>query len=368
MISFPSKFIPLLLMVLQTPDSTLSFSTHSPQLAFVPNTIGSSSVTNRIPSCLFMSDEAEEAVAEAEPVVEASTEPEPASDEFKIFIGNISYETTEENIRELFEEFGEIDSLNVPLDRESGLARGFAFVQMSSKEDGLKAIEALDKIQNNGRTIRVSEQRSKEELAELKKNRAPVSDPQGSKIYVGNIPFDAGSEDLISMFEEFGEVSDCYIPTDRVTGNPRGFAFIAMASDEAGEAAIENLNGRDFGGRILTVNKSLPKGQAAEPRKSLTKIYVGNLSFQTSQEEVYDLFSEYGEVTDCYLPISQDDFGRPRGFGFVTMDDDDAAAAIEELDGIELDGRFLRVNEAQPKYGNRPVNKWGEDDEDEVEE
>ncbi|MGQ9650760.1 MAG: RNA recognition motif domain-containing protein [Phycisphaerae bacterium] len=78
-------------------------------------------------------------------------------------------------------------------------------------------------------------------------------------------------------------------------------------------------------------------------------IYVGNLSFKTTEEAVRELFAAYGQVDRVSL-ISDRHTGRPRGFGFVEMADNTAAqAAIEALNGKEVDGRKLKVNEAQPK-------------------
>lgn len=82
------------------------------------------------------------------------------------------------------------------------------------------------------------------------------------------------------------------------------------------------------------------------------KIYVGNLSFDTTEEQVRQLFAVHGPVASVVF-INDRDTDRFRGFGFVEMDDEPAVAAIKALDGKELDGRSLRVNEAQPRE-NRP--------------
>ncbi len=78
-------------------------------------------------------------------------------------------------------------------------------------------------------------------------------------------------------------------------------------------------------------------------------IYVGNLPFRTTGDDLERLFVEYGQV-DSASVITDRDTGRSRGFGFVEMGDDaEARRAIEELDGHDLDGRRLRVNEAKPR-------------------
>jgi len=78
-------------------------------------------------------------------------------------------------------------------------------------------------------------------------------------------------------------------------------------------------------------------------------IYVGNMSYSTTEEELRQAFSEFGEVTEVKI-IMDRQTGRPRGFGFVEMTDDDAAnKAIEALNGQDLGGRTLVVNKARPK-------------------
>lgn len=78
------------------------------------------------------------------------------------------------------------------------------------------------------------------------------------------------------------------------------------------------------------------------------KIYVGNMSFDTNEAGLREAFSAHGDVQDVAL-ITDRDTGRPRGFAFVTMPDSDARAAIEAMNGKELDGRTLNVNEARER-------------------
>lgn len=77
------------------------------------------------------------------------------------------------------------------------------------------------------------------------------------------------------------------------------------------------------------------------------KIFVGNLSFQTSENDLNDLFAQFGEVESVSI-ITDRDTGRSKGFGFVAMSDDNAEKAISQLNGKELNGRALTVNEARP--------------------
>lgn len=84
----------------------------------------------------------------------------------------------------------------------------------------------------------------------------------------------------------------------------------------------------------------------------LKKIYVGNLPFSASEEEIRELFAPYGTVQSVNL-ITDRATGRPRGFGFVEMDQKDADSAITALNGKDFGGRSLRINEARDRGGSR---------------
>ncbi|WP_195759524.1 RNA-binding protein [Spiribacter sp. 2438] len=93
----------------------------------------------------------------------------------------------------------------------------------------------------------------------------------------------------------------------------------------------------------------------------MKSIYVGNLPFSASEDEIRDLFAAHGEVKEVRM-ISDRETGRPRGFGFVRMDPSEADAAIEALNGTEMGGRTLRINEAQDRKpaggGGGPRRDW----------
>jgi RNA recognition motif-containing protein len=78
-------------------------------------------------------------------------------------------------------------------------------------------------------------------------------------IYIGNLSYKATEEDLKSVFEDYGAVKRVVLPTDRETGRMRGFAFVEMTEDASEDKAIESLDGADWMGRTLKVNKARPK-------------------------------------------------------------------------------------------------------------
>lgn len=155
-------------------------------------------------------------------------------------------------------------------------------------------------------------------------------------------------------------MTEVFLPAERATGRPRGFGFVTMQTRDAADNAISKMDQAQMDGRTIRVNESRPKGsRSAVPGgpggfntagKEDVKLYVGNLSFDSREESIRSLFEQYGQVTDCFMPTDRDS-GRVRGFCFVTMPAASAEDACRKLNGYELDGRQLRVNEAQPKGG-----------------
>ena len=85
------------------------------------------------------------------------------------------------------------------------------------------------------------------------------------RLYVGNLPFSVNEEDLEQMFSGYGEVTSSQVISDRDTGRSRGFGFVEFADDEAGRKAIEEMDGKDSGGRRLTVN--VARAREERPRR-----------------------------------------------------------------------------------------------------
>jgi RNA recognition motif-containing protein len=90
----------------------------------------------------------------------------------------------------------------------------------------------------------------------------------------------------------------------------------------------------------------------------VTKLYVGNLPFTATDEAVRALFAQHGSVEKVSL-ITDRETGRPRGFGFVEMSNADASRAMQALNGADLDGRSLKVNEAQDRERSGGGNRGG---------
>lgn len=92
-----------------------------------------------------------------------------------------------------------------------------------------------------------------------------------NRVFIGNLSFDTTADSLRAAFSPYGEVSDAHIPTDRTTGQPRGFAFITMGSSQEAQEAIQNLNGSTLDGREIRVNEAeerAPRGGGGNQRRN----------------------------------------------------------------------------------------------------
>eukprot|EP00548_Thalassiothrix_antarctica_P008954 CAMPEP_0194135402 /NCGR_PEP_ID=MMETSP0152-20130528/5504_1 /TAXON_ID=1049557 /ORGANISM="Thalassiothrix antarctica, Strain L6-D1" /LENGTH=267 /DNA_ID=CAMNT_0038831635 /DNA_START=48 /DNA_END=849 /DNA_ORIENTATION=- len=185
------------------------------------------------------------------------------------------------------------------------------------------------------------------------------------KLYIGNLDYATNEDRLRQEFGQFGKVTDVFLPMERGSQRPRGFGFVTLSNRESAERAISKMDQTQLDGRTIRVNESRPKGSGGGGRgdkgygpggsggfnsanKEDVKMYVGNLAFDTPEEQVRQLFETHGKVVDCFMPTDRDT-GKVRGFAFVTMPASEAEEACMKLNGYEMDGRELRVNEAQPK-------------------
>lgn len=194
------------------------------------------------------------------------------------------------------------------------------------------------------------------------------------KLFVAGLPDSITEDALREIFEATGgKVVDVSLPRDRATGRPRGFGFVTFSSAEEAAQARGALDGSLQAGRSMSVrpfSSEPPRrgesrgepggGGGAGPQASEDRtLYVGNLPYDASQQEVTELLGQHGvqPIVRIHLPAGPD--GRPRGFGFVTLGTAEAAnEAIIQLRGVEVRGRRLLVNIAHPR-GSAPGGAGG---------
>jgi nucleolin len=201
------------------------------------------------------------------------------------------------------------------------------------------------------------------------------------KLFVAGLPDSVTEDALREIFEATGgKVVDVSLPRDRATGRPRGFGFVTFSTSEEAATARGSLDGSLQAGRSMSVrpfSSEPPRrgesrgdmgggggagggggGSGGPPGEDRT-LYVGNLPYDASQQEVGEFLGQHGvqPIVRIHLPAGPD--GRPRGFGFVTLGSAEAAnEAIVQLRGVEVRGRRLLVNIAHPR-GSAPGGAGG---------
>jgi RNA recognition motif-containing protein len=174
------------------------------------------------------------------------------------------------------------------------------------------------------------------------------------RIHVGNLPASTTEHELSSLFERVGRVVFVRLMRDRETGRPKGFGFVEMDDGDA-EQAIQQLNGVDLHGHALSVTEARPRPESsAGPGVPPSRLFVGNLPYDTTEAELKELFSSVGPVISIFLPVDRES-GKPRGFAFVDFSDRaHAEEAVGRFHQQPFKGRALVVNEARAKESRPP--------------
>jgi len=166
----------------------------------------------------------------------------------RIYVGNLASHTTERDLTDLFERVGRIVSASIITDHDTGRSKGFGFVEMGS-EDAERAITQLNQMDLNGRTLSVTEARAR--LQSSAERGIPPS-----RLFVGNLPYNATAAELKEFFSSVGLVSFVSLPVERESGKPRGFAFVEFPDHAHAQEAVRRFHNQPFNGRALVVNEA----------------------------------------------------------------------------------------------------------------
>jgi len=180
----------------------------------------------------------------------------------RIHVGNLPHHMTERELTSLFEQAGRVVSARIMTDRDTGRSKGFGFVEMGN-EDAEQAIARLNRMEFDGQRLSVTEAQA----------RPPASGNRGipsSRLFVGNLPYDAAAEELKALFSTVGLVSFVSHPVERESGKPRGFAFVEFPDPTHAAEAIRRFHNQLFKGRALVVNEARAR-ESRPPGASLSR-------------------------------------------------------------------------------------------------
>ena len=306
----------------------------------------------------------------------------------RVYVGNLSWGTSWQDLKDHFRPCGSVVHAKI-MEEPGGRSKGCGIVEFESPEEAVAAIEQLNDSDLDGRPIQVREDREDKDLAKgrraprspaknppSKKQRKAAQDADGDvirvarRVYVGNLAWGTSWQDLKDHFRPCGSVVHAKI-MEEPGGRSKGCGIVEFESPEEAVAAIEQLNDSDLDGRPIQVredreDKDLAKGRRAPrspaknpPSKKQRKaaqdadgdvirvarrVYVGNLAWGTSWQDLKDHFRQCGSVV--HAKVMEERPGRSKGWGIVEFEaPEEAVAAIEQLNDSDLDGRPIQVRE-----------------------
>ncbi|XP_043711205.1 heterogeneous nuclear ribonucleoprotein 1-like [Telopea speciosissima] len=197
-----------------------------------------------------------------------------------------------------------------------------------------------------------------------------------AKLFVGGISWETSEETLQDHFNKYGDVVESVIMRDKNTGSARGFGFVLFSDPSVADKALQDKH--VILGRTVEVKKAVPRGdQHHHPHQQQTKgssrnssndgngnqfrtkkIFVGGLSSSLTEEEFKSYFEKFGRITDVVVMYDSVTH-RPRGFGFITFDSEEAVESVMQKNFHELNDKFVEVKRAVPKDGNSSGNGNG---------
>lgn len=182
-----------------------------------------------------------------------------------------------------------------------------------------------------------------EDFSEGSKINASKNQQDDGKMFIGGLSWDTSKKDLTEYLSKFGEVLDCTIKTDPITGRSRGFGFVlfkdAVSVDKVLETKEHKLDGK------LIDPKRAKALQGKEPPK---KVFVGGLSPDTTEEQIKEYFGGFGEIENIELPMDAKTNER-RGFCFITYTEEEPVQKLLENRYHQIGSGKCEIKAAQPK-------------------
>uniref|UniRef100_A0A2N9G0Z4 RRM domain-containing protein n=1 Tax=Fagus sylvatica TaxID=28930 RepID=A0A2N9G0Z4_FAGSY len=178
------------------------------------------------------------------------------------------------------------------------------------------------------------------------------------KLFIGGISWDTNEERLKEYFSSYGEVVEAVIMKDRTTGRARGFGFVVFADPAVADRVIKEKHNID--GRMVEAKKAVPRDDQnilsrnsgsihGSPGPGRTrKIFVGGLASTVTESDFKKYFDQFGTITDVVVMYDHNT-QRPRGFGFITYDSEEAVDKVLIKSFHELNGKMVEVKRAVPK-------------------
>lgn len=173
-----------------------------------------------------------------------------------------------------------------------------------------------------------------------------------NKIYVGGLALETTSESLRDHFSQFGEITDCIVMVDKVTGRSRCFGFASYKDAGAMNLALGTshaIDGRDVAAKKAVRENPASAGEGGGNVFNIVKIFVGGLPATCDYDKFTAYFGRFGQIEDAVV-MMDNQTQRHRGFGYVTFSDGSAVeAALQNYAGNQIDGKWIEVKRCIPQ-------------------
>jgi len=266
-------------------------------------------------------------------------------EERKLFLGGLTEDTTEKDLKTIFKEFGTIIDCKVMRDNDSGLSRGFGFVTFACS---FMTEAALDKSPFDINGAKISPKRATPDVPRYKQTNVEFNatldkacDGKRS-IFIGALRDSLSEEDLEQYFSGFGRVVRACRLTDKETGEKRRYGFVDFA-DYGVVRKVMNITKHYIKGKRIRIDLTRPRIEFSHQTKT---VYVGGLEDGIDDNELHAYFSEFGFVTRAIRIPDKD--GPKRKYGFVDFDDYDAVDIVVTQREHYITGHRVKVELALP--------------------
>ncbi|GMR58842.1 hypothetical protein PMAYCL1PPCAC_29037, partial [Pristionchus mayeri] len=181
----------------------------------------------------------------------------------RVYIGSISFEVRESDLKKAFENFGPVKAINMSYDNSTGNHKGFAFLEFEIPEAAVIAQDAMNGLMMGGRNLKVGRPANMPQAQPII-DMIMTEATKYHRVYVASVHPDLSESDLKSVFEAFGEVTKCQLARNNATnkGVHRGFGYIEFSTRQASQEAIAGMNMFDLGGQFLRVGKCITPPEA----------------------------------------------------------------------------------------------------------
>ncbi|XP_075723272.1 polyadenylate-binding protein 4-like [Rhipicephalus microplus] len=273
-----------------------------------------------------------------------------------VFIKNLDKTIDNKAMYDTFSAFGNILSCRVATDEEAS-SKGYGFVHFETEEAANKAISKVNGMLLNNKKVYVGKFIPRKEREKMLGDKARCF----TNVYIKNFGDELDDEKLMVIFEKFGKITSAKVMTDE-SGKNRGFGFVSFEDPESAERAVEELNGKEMGGRVLYVGRAQKKAERQSELKRHfeqlkqerlnryqgVNLYVKNLDDALDDERLRKEFAPFGNITSA--KVMTDGNGRSKGFGFVCFSSpEEATKAVTEMNGRIVVSKPLYVALAQRK-------------------